>query len=140
MQFSFLFGGTMEKIHLPQIIGSGYKEFWEDKKRYRVLKGGKGSKKSTTTALNYIYRLMKYPDSNLLVVRAVFGTHRDSTFAELKLATERLKVSHLWKNTISPLEMVYKPTGQKIIFKGFDDWQKLASTTVDKGHLCWVWL
>lgn len=127
-------------IYLPDIVGKGYGAYWKDENRYRVLKGGKGSKKSTTTALNFIYRLMKYPDSNLLVVRAVFNTHKDSTFAQLKWAQEKLGVSHLWHNTISPLEMTYLPTGQKILFRGFDDVLKLASTTVSKGYLCWVWL
>lgn len=125
---------------MPDIIGGGYGKFWRDTSRYRVLKGGKGSKKSTTTALNLIYRLMKYPDSNLLVVRAVMNTHRDSTFAQLKWAQERLKVSHLWQNNVSPMEMTYLPTGQKILFRGFDDVLKLASTTVSKGYLCWVWI
>lgn len=128
------------RIYLPEIIGRGYGKFWRDRSRYRVLKGGKGSKKSATTALNLIYRLMKYPDSNLLVVRAVMNTHRDSTFAQLKWAQERLKVSHLWQNNVSPLEMTYIPTGQKILFRGFDDVLKLASTTVAKGYLCWVWI
>lgn len=128
------------KIYLSEIVGKGYKTFWNDKSRYRVLKGGKGSKKSTTTALNYIHRMMKYPDSNLLVVRAVMNTHRDSTFAQLKWAQEKLGVSHLWRNTVSPMEMVYIPTGQKILFRGFDDVLKLASTTVSKGFLCWVWI
>lgn len=102
--------------------------------------GGKGSKKSTTTAINLIYRLMRYPDSNLLVVRAVMNTHRDSTFAQLKWAQNKLGVSHLWQNNVSPMEMTYIPTGQKIIFRGFDDVLKLASTTVSKGYLCWVWI
>lgn len=128
------------KVYLPDIIGKGYGAFWHCEKRYRVLKGGKGSKKSTTTALNYIYRLMKYPQSNLLVVRAVYNTHRDSTFAQLKWAQEQLGVSHLWQNTVSPMEMIYKPTGQRILFRGFDDVLKLASTTVAKGYLCWVWV
>ena len=125
---------------LPEIIGSGYGDFWRDTKRYRVLKGGKGSKKSATTALNYIYRLMKYPESNLLVVRGVMNTHRDSTFAQLKWAQGKLGVSHLWQNTVSPMEMTYKPTGQKILFRGFDDVLKLASTTVARGYLCWCWI
>ncbi|MBO5019062.1 MAG: phage terminase large subunit, partial [Clostridia bacterium] len=76
-------------LSLKQIVGGGYNEFWQNKKRYRVLKGGKGSKKSTTTALNFIFRLMKYPESNLLVVRGVMNTHRDSTFAQLKWAQEK---------------------------------------------------
>lgn len=129
-----------EVCYLPDIVGRGYGRFWKDTSRYRVLKGGKGSKKSATTALNLIYRLMKYPDSNLLVVRAVFNTHRDSTFAQLKWAQQKLGVSHLWQNTVSPMEMVYKPTGQRILFRGFDDVLKLASTTVSQGFLCWVWI
>lgn len=127
-------------IYLPDIVGAGYGKYWRDKSRYRVLKGGKGSKKSATTALNFIYRIMKYEKSNLLVVRQVMNTHRDSTFAQLKWAQERLGVSHLWQNNVSPLEMTYLPTGQKILFRGFDDVLKLASTTVADGFLCWVWI
>ena len=131
----------MKKIvKLSEVVGQGYNKFWSDKYRYRVLKGGKGSKKSATTALNFIFRLMAYPNSNLLVVRAVMNTHRDSTFAQLKWAQEKLKVSHLWQNNVSPMEMTYLPTGQKVLFRGFDDVLKLASTTVSKGFLCWVWI
>ncbi len=125
---------------MSQIVGGGYDEFWNCKKRYRVLKGGKGSKKSATTALNFIFRLMKEKKSNLLVVRQVMNTHRDSTFAQLKWAQEKLGVASLWNNTLSPLEMVYKPTGQRIIFRGFDDVLKLASTTVSYGYLNYVWI
>lgn len=128
------------RVSLPEIVGAGYGKYWRDKSRYRVLKGGKGSKKSATTALNFIYRIMKYPSSNLLVVRRVMNTHRDSTFAQLKWAQERLQVSHLWQNNVSPMEMTFLPTGQKILFRGFDDVLKLASTTVSNGYLCWVWV
>lgn len=83
---------------------------------------------------------MKYPESNLLVVRQIMNTHRDSTFAQLKWAQERLGVSHLWRNTVSPMEMVFLPTGQKIIFRGFDDVLKLASATVPSGFLNFVWI
>lgn len=83
---------------------------------------------------------MKYPESNLLVVRQIMNTHRDSTFAQLKWAQERLGVSHLWRNTVSPMEMVFVPTGQKIIFRGFDDVLKLASATVPSGFLNFVWI
>ena len=37
-------------INLPDKIGKGYKTFWNSKKRYRVVKGGRGSKKSITEA------------------------------------------------------------------------------------------
>ena len=128
------------QVRLSEITGGGYDGFWNCEKRYRVLKGGKGSKKSATTALNLIFRLMKLENSNLLVVRQVMNTHRDSTFAQLKWAQERLGVAHLWKNTVSPMEMTYLPTGQKILFRGFDDVLKLASTTVSAGYLNFVWI
>ena len=131
---------TSSKARLSEIVGGGYGAFWHSQKRYRVLKGGKGSKKSTTTALNLILRLMQYPGSNLLVVRQVMDTHRSSTFAQLCWAIQRLGVSALWRKTVSPMELTYIPTGQKILFRGFDDPLKLASTTVDKGCLCWVWI
>ena len=131
---------TTSQIKISELIGGGYDRFWNCKARYRVLKGGKASKKSTTAALNFIYRLMKYPQSNLLVVRRVMNTHRDSTFAQLSWAQSRLGVSHLWSNTVSPMEMCYLPTGQKILFRGFDDVLKLASATVSFGVLNFVWI
>lgn len=126
-------------VNLPEIIGKGYGKFWNFKGRYRIVKGGRGSKKSCTTALDIIYKMMKYPLANTVVVRRFYNTHRDSTFAQLKWAINRLGVSHLWKATINPLEITYLPTGQKILFRGFDDSQSITSITVEKGHLCWVW-
>ena len=127
-------------VYLPDLIGGGYGGFWRCRSRYRVVKGGKASKKSSTTALWYIYHLMKYPDANLLVVRAVHRTHADSTYAQLRWAIRRLGVEHLWRAGKEPLELTYTPTGQRILFRGMDNVEKLASTTVEKGYLCWVWI
>ena len=127
-------------VDLPSIVGKGYGSFWTDKHRYRVVKGGRASKKSTTMALWLPANIMKYPLSNGLVVRKTYNTHHDSTFALLKWAVDRLKVAQHWQFKENPLEAVYKPTGQKILFRGFDDVLKLTSITVDKGVLCWVWM
>lgn len=127
-------------IYLPDIIGRGYKSFWNFKGRYRVVKGSRASKKSKTTALWYIYNLMKYPNSNLLVVRKTYRTLKDSCFTELNWATHRLGVSHLWDFKESPLEATYTPTGQKIYFRGLDDPLKVTSITVNTGALCWMWI
>ena len=91
-------------VYLPDVIGGGYGEFWRWRSRDRVVKGGKASKKSSTTALWYIYHLMKYPQANLLVVRAVHRTHQDSTYAQLRWAIRRLRVEHLWRAGREPLE------------------------------------
>ncbi|MEA4804780.1 PBSX family phage terminase large subunit [Acetobacterium wieringae] len=126
-------------VYLPEKIGKGYKTFWNFKGRYRVVKGGRGSKKSTTAAQWIIYNMMKYPLANALIVRRVFNTHKDSTWTQLKWATHNLNVSHLWYFSKSPLEATFKPTGQKILFRGLDDPMGITSITVEKGYLCWCW-
>ena len=129
-----------EYINLPDIVGKGYKVFWNFKGRYKVCKGSRASKKSKTTALWIIYNMMKYHDANTLVIRKVFRTLKDSCYKDLKWAAKRLKVEHLWDFTLSPLEATYKPTGQKIYFRGLDDPLKITSIAVEMGCLCWMWL
>lgn len=90
--------------------------------------------------MNMIYRIMKYPDSNGLVVRKVFRTIKDSCFAQLKWAIHRLGVDDYWQATNSPLELIYRPTGQKILFRGLDDPLKVTSISVDKGIICFLWI
>lgn len=131
---------SSHKINLPDVVGKGYGTFWRWKGRYRVCKGSRASKKSKTTALNLITRMMKYPEANLLVVRKVFRTLKDSCFTELKWAINRLGVTDFWEIKESPLEMTYKSTGQKIYFRGLDDSLKVTSITVEHGYLCWMWI
>ena len=127
-------------VSLPEVVGRGYGTFWKFKGRYRVVKGSRASKKSKTTALWFIVNLMKYPESNLLVIRKTYRTLKDSCFTELKWAIHRLGVSAWWDIKESPLEMTYRPTGQKIYFRGLDDPLKVTSITVEVGCLCWAWL
>lgn len=131
---------TAKHLHLPDIVGKGYGTFWRFKGRYRVCKGSRASKKSKTTALNNITRLMEYPQANLLCVRKTYRTLKDSCFTELKWAIHRLGVDAWWDIKESPLEMTYKPTGQKILFRGLDDPLKVTSITVEVGVLCWLWI
>lgn len=130
----------MNKIYLPDIVGKGYKEYWNCKKRYRVCKGSRASKKSKTTALWFIYNIMKYKNANVLVVRKTYRTLKDSCYTELKWAIHRLGVDAFFNCTQSPLEITYLPTGQKIYFRGLDDPLKVTSITVDVGSLCWLWI
>ncbi len=125
-------------INLPEIVGKGYGTFWNFKGRYRVVKGSRASKKSKTAALNDICRMMQYPNANLLIIRRVGRTLKDSVYADLKWAIHKLGVDDFWICTTSPLEMTYKPTGQKIYFRGLDDPLKITSIAVSKGYLCWM--
>lgn len=127
-------------VKLPEIVGKGYGTFWRWKGRYRACKGSRASKKSKTTALWYITNMMKYPEANTLIIRKTYRTLKDSCFAELKWAIHRLGVDAHWETKESPLEMTYKPTGQKIYFRGLDDPLKITSITVEHGCLCWAWI
>lgn len=128
------------KIRLPDVVGKGYGSFWRFKGRYRVVKGSRASKKSKTTALWFVVNMMKYPQANALVIRKTFRTLKDSCYTELKWAVHRLGVDAWWEFKLNPLEATYKPTGQKIYFRGLDDPLKVTSITVDVGVLCWAWL
>lgn len=127
------------RINLPKIIGKGYGEFWRSKHFYRVVKGSRGSKKSKTTALNFVVNLLKYPWANLLVVRRYSNTNKQSTYTDFKWACNQLKVTHEFKFNESLPEITLLRTGQKILFRGLDDELKITSITVDVGVLCWAW-
>ena len=128
------------KLSLKELVGKGYNDFWNCKKRYRVCKGSRGSKKSKTAALDMIFRIMKYPLSNGLVVRRYGLTMRDSVYSDLKWAIHKLHLDSCFECTVSPMQIVRKATGQKILFRGLDDGQKVTSISVDKGVLCFVWV
>lgn len=127
-------------VNLPAIVGKGYGTFWNFKGRYRVCKGSRASKKSKTTALWIVVNMMAYPLANTLVVRKVFRTLRDSCYTELLWAIRRLGVNDWWEASVSPLELTFTPTGQKIYFRGLDNPIKVTSITVAHGHLCWLWI
>lgn len=133
---------TNERLHisLPAIVGKGYGSFWRFQGRYRPVKGSRASKKSKTMALWTITKIMEYPKANMLVIRKTGRTLKDSCFTELKWAVHRLGVDAWWDFKLNPLEATYKPTGQKIYFRGLDDPLKVTSITVDVGCLCWMWI
>ena len=128
------------RISLQEAVGKNYADFWNCKKRYRACKGSRGSKKSKTTALNMIHRLIEYPLSNGLCVRRYSNTLRDSVFSDLKWAIHKLGLDNHFECTVSPMQIIRKATGQKILFRGLDDGLKITSISVDYGVLCFVWI
>jgi len=135
----------VDKVSLPKIVGSKYNDFWKTKKRYRVVKGGRASKKSCTTALWFVYNMMKLyhvygVKPCLLVIRRYFNTHKNSTRSQLIWAIKRLGVTHLWKIPKGEHTLTYEPSGQVILFRGMDDPDSITSITVSDGHLVWAWI
>ena len=127
-------------VDVRAVVGGGYGAFWRFRGRYRVCKGSRASKKSKTTALNIVYRMMKMPLANTMVVRKTLNSLRDSCFSDLRWAVARLGVAHLWSFTLSPLSATYKPTGQQVFFRGLDDPQKIASISCPVGFICFCWV
>mgnify|MGYP000887668762 CR=1 FL=1 len=120
----------------------------ESRARYRILKGSAGSGKSVNIAQDYIAKLSDpaYAGANLLVVRKIEETNRDSTFAELQAAIYRMfgqYADKFWKVNLNPLSLECKITGNKIIFRGVKDQrqrEKVKSITFKKGKLTWIWV
>jgi len=110
-----------------------------DRSRYLVLYGGAGSGKSYFVAERYIYRILQEPMLNLLVVRAVANTNRDSTFALLKQIISKWGLSQLFRVNESDLR-ISCANGNSVIFKGLDDAEKLKSITFPRGELTDIWI
>ena len=128
-----------EVLEFKEILGRGYGDFINTKRRYRVCKGSRGSKKSKTTALDMIMKLKTYPLANALCIRRYSNTLRDSVYSDLKWAIHKLKMDDDWICTVSPMQITNIYTGQKILFRGLDDGLKVTSISVDKGVVCFVW-
>lgn len=123
-------------IKANELVSPAYKDLFTSKERYIVYKGSRGSGKSAGIALSIIYKIITEPYVNWLVIRQYQTTHKDSTFANIKWAVHTLGLDQLFKFTVSPLQVTYKPTGQKIYFRGNDDPLKITSIKADVGYLC----
>ncbi len=87
-----------------------------------------------------ISRLYEYPLANGLCVRRYSNTLRDSVYSDLKWAIHRFGLDAFFECTVSPMQIIRKSTGQKILFRGLDDGLKITSISVDYGVLCFVWI
>jgi phage terminase large subunit len=125
-----------------------FKPVNQTRKRYRILKGSAGSGKSVNIAQDYILKLSdpKYKGANLLCVRKIDVTNRNSTFSELFGAIQRIygaDYKKYWHVVESSLTMRCNITGNSIIFRGVQhekDREKLKSITFPNGKLTWIWI
>lgn len=128
----------MSEISMQELVGKGYAEFWNFKGRYVACKGSRASKKSKTAALWIISHIIQYPEANAIYIRKTERTLKDSCYSDCKWAIHRMGLDDWFVCRLSPLEIEYRPTGQRILFRGCDDPLKLTSISVPKGFLCWA--
>lgn len=116
--------------------------------RYKLLKGSAGSGKSVNVAQLYVMMLgdPTFVGCNLLCVRKVNETNRNSTFAELKAAIYKIygeDWEFYWHITENPFLIRSKVTGNEVIFRGVynaGDREKVKSITFPRGKLTWIWI
>jgi phage terminase large subunit len=103
------------------------------------LKGGRGSTKSSFTAVEIVLGIMSDPLANAVGLRKVKDTLHDSVYEQIAWAIDTLGVDDYWESKVSPLSFTYKPTGQKIIFRGADKPKKIKSIKFAKGYCKFLW-
>lgn len=132
-----------KKLKLSLIFTKHFAKAYSEVKKHRylryVFKGGRNSGKSFHIPMFIILFLMKFPVS-WLIVRKVGNTLETSVFEQMKEAIDILEVSDKWKVKMSPLQMIYKPRGNKIIFRGADDPSKLKSIKISKFPIAGLWI
>ena len=129
----------MSDIKLSTLIGPAFYEpahdvFMHGHTHYD-LSGGRGSLKSSFVSLIVPPLLICNPNTHALVMRKVANTLRDSVYSQYMWAIGELGMAHLWKAQRTPMELIYKPTGQKIMFRGADDPMKIKSIKVPFGYI-----
>ena len=131
----------MSDIRLSEKIGSAFYNVAHDVfhhgHTHYDFSGGRGSLKSSTVSILVVLLIMQEQNKDIhaLVLRKVANTIRDSVFAQYIWAIGELGAAAYWESKVSPMELIYKPTGQKIMFRGADDPMKIKSIKVPFGYI-----
>lgn len=130
-------------IKTREVVIPEFYDFWRDRKDpnilNQVLKGGRGSGKSSTLAQGFILDLIKLPIT-ILCVRKVGNTLVDSCYEQLKEAADQLGVYDKLEFYKSPMKIMYKARGNSILFRGADDPKKIKSIKASKFPIARLWI
>lgn len=130
-------------VKLSSLIAPNFFSIHQDIKAHKhthyKLYGGRGSTKSSFVSVEIITGMMQDPQANAAVFRRVGNTLQESVYEQLLWAVDVLGVAHLWKASLSPLRLTYKPTGQQILFRGCDDPNRTKSIKLRKGYFRFIW-
>lgn len=129
------------KVNIQSNVNPHFKSVWTTSKPYNVLKGGRNSFKSSVIALLLVYMMIPFivsgKKANVVVIRKVGNTIRDSVFLKIQWALNKFGLSGRFKATVSPFKIQDTVTGSCFYFYGQDDFQKLKSN--DIGNIIAVW-
>lgn len=129
----------MSKVNLSSVIGPAFysvaNDVFKHGHTHYDLSGGRGSLKSSCVSLLIPLLLIANPGTHALVLRKVANTIRDSVYSQYMWAICELGMAEYWDAKVSPMELIYRPTGQKIMFRGADDPMKIKSIKVPFGYI-----
>lgn len=129
----------MSEVRLSNVLGPAFYQFAHDVflhgHTHYDLSGGRGSLKSSGISLLVPLILLTNPNTHALVLRKVANTIRDSVYSQYIWAIGELGMANQWEAKVQPMELIYKPTGQKIMFRGADDPMKIKSIKVPFGYI-----
>lgn len=124
---------------VPDVFHKMIRDIRAKKHSEYILPGGRGSMKSSTISLIIQELLKNNPNMHALILRKVGNTIKDSVYAQMKWAIDKLNLNEEFTCKVSPMEITYKPTGQKIYFRGADDPLKIKSIKPEFGYIGIVW-
>lgn len=124
---------------VPDVFHKMIRDIRAKKHSEYILPGGRGSMKSSTISLIISELLKNNPNMHALILRKVGNTIKDSVYAQMKWAIDKLDLNEEFVCKVSPMEITYKPTGQKIYFRGADDPLKIKSIKPEFGYIGIVW-
>ena len=114
----------MKRINIQKEVNPHFKEVWTTNKPYNILKGGRNSFKSSVIALLLVYMMIPYINKgqtvNVVVVRKVANTLRDTVFKKVQWALAKFGLFGRFKCTVAPFMITHKRTGSTFYFYGHD--------------------
>ena len=132
-----------EASRLSEVIAPGFAGVHEDLREMSHaeywLMGGRGSAKSSFLSVEIVLGLLRNPEANAIIYRRVAATLRESVYEQMIWAIEKLGIREWFQFRLSPLEIVYRPTGQRILFRGADDPAKSKSIKLASGYFGFLW-
>ena len=106
-----------------------------------IFKGGRGSLKSSFIGFAIILLLIQpgYENVHAVVFRKTAKTLRDSVYAQMLFAIDKMGLTDEFECRVSPMKIVRKQTGQTILFRGLDDAGKIKSIKLPFGYIGITW-
>jgi len=103
------------------------------------LKGGRGSTKSTFVSVQILLGMIKDIEANAVIFRRYQNELRDTVFGQFEWTASKMGIAHLFKFQVSPMQIIYCPTAQKIVFKAADNPKKTRSFNLGRGYIKYAW-